>query len=195
MKITRIPFGAPMMRAQLEGRKTQTRRIVKQCKDPDFGCWLAPCEIAADENMQRMCPYGRPGDLLIPVEAWRVGRCYDHLCGSKIKTARIHYECDGQAPLWAGRYRHARFMPRWASRLTLRITDVRVQRLQDISNSDCAAEGISYSPDVNLAHEYQELWESINPPGSWNANPYVWALTFDVIKANVDEVLKQMEAA
>ena len=88
-------------------------------------------------------------------------------------------------------------MPRWASRLTLRITEVRVQRLQEISEADAGAEGCG---DLLIEHEYWDgdpdlyrklyrvLWESIHGPASWLDNPHVWALTFDVIRKNVDEV-------
>ena len=92
------------------------------------------------------------------------------------------------------RWRPAIHMPRWASRLTLRITDVRVQRLQDISEEDARAEGRSLTPGDPVGY-FPETWERINGPGSWEANPFVWALTFQVIKANVDEVLNTRTAA
>ena len=78
-------------------------------------------------------------------------------------------------------------MPRWASRITLEITGVRVERLQDISPEDCWAEGIQEMRDAgdengelrgSVKQDYQALWESINGPGSWNANPWVWVVEF-----------------
>lgn len=107
------------------------------------------------------------------------------------------------------RWRPAIHMPRWASRLTLRITDVRVERVQDISEKDAIEEGVwgtfiedgrywrnyslsdedaACSPMLNFPSEsYRTLWESINGAGSWDANPWVWALTFEVLRGNVDE--------
>lgn len=100
-------------------------------------------------------------------------------------------------------------MPRWASRLTLRITEVRVERLQDITTEDAKAEGVEtedyfdrqeYFDNVlagceatgrpNPRSEYEALWEKINGEGSWGANPYVWVICFEVIRKNVDEVLR-----
>ena len=77
-------------------------------------------------------------------------------------------------------------MPRWASRLTLRITDVRVQRVQDITKEDCAAEGLA--PDDFGG--FCDLWGSLHKDEeSWHSNPWVWAITFEVLRANVDAVL------
>nr|WP_018009330.1 hypothetical protein [Sinorhizobium medicae] len=93
-------------------------------------------------------------------------------------------------------------MPPWASRLTLIVTDVSVERLQDISEADAIAEGIERSKDfpdrfMTPAGDYavpivayQRLWESINGPGSWEANPWVAAYTFTVIKQNIDQIEK-----
>jgi hypothetical protein len=81
-------------------------------------------------------------------------------------------------------WRPSIFMPRWASRITLTITDIRVQRLQEISDSDCIAEGISVAPiaryEISPLEFYHDLWESINGAESWAQNPWVWALTFRV---------------
>lgn len=84
-------------------------------------------------------------------------------------------------------------MPRWASRLTLRITQVGVQRLQEISEADAIAEGAVGHPD-GMWHAYRSLWTLINGPGSWEANPWVWAITFEVIRQNIDAVLAQQAA-
>lgn len=72
-------------------------------------------------------------------------------------------------------------MPRWASRITLEVESVRVERLQDISEEDAVAEGIlpfSSSPSKIPVMQFQDLWEAINGPGSWDANPCVWVVTF-----------------
>lgn len=99
----------------------------------------------------------------------------------------------GESPL---PWRSPVAMPRWASRLTLRITEVRVQRVQEISEGDAMAEGVPFTalpqgqtPDTLHRAQFADLWDSIHGPDSWDANPWVWALTFQVIRKNVDEVL------
>lgn len=214
MKVTPILFSAPMVNALLDGRKTQTRRSVKP--QPDF----CDGKIAArftpdDQRLGRLgaiihCPYGRPGDLLwvretttakhaietcVSCDHSDLGAFTNHTCRS------IAYRADGELPsvFWTPGIH----MPRWASRLTLRITEVRVQRLQEISEGDAKAEGCAPSwldaDDNETVHAssqptyqrgFARLWRDINGAGSWDTNPWVWALTFEVIKANVDEFLK-----
>jgi hypothetical protein len=103
------------------------------------------------------------------------------------------------------------FMPRWASRLTLTVTDVRVERLKDITNEDCIAEGVPVHPNANaprvgltqdafarehglISHygaAYRRIWEEINGKGSWDANPWVIAYTFIVHGGNIDQIAKE----
>lgn len=174
----------------------------------------------------RNLPY-RAEELRWVREPWRASSAHDDLKPSEIPVGDgINYYADGEGYL-TGRYRHARFMPRWASRLTLRITDVRVERLQEISEPDALAEGVTMPElereefDASLcarcggtllymsvanggAHfdtdctdcstardRYRHLWNFINGADSWAANPWVWVLCFDVIKANVDQVLRE----
>lgn len=147
------------------------------------------------------CPYGVPGDRLYVKEATYLW-C-ERVPDGTTKTGRpkwryvpmegapVHYVADGHGkpttPIvhpktgneWGWRYKTARFMPRWASRLTLEITDVRVERVQEISNADAKAEGVVFD-----GREYREsfcdLWDSINADRGYGvaANPLVWALTF-----------------
>lgn len=153
------------------------------------------------------CPYGKPGDRLWVREAWRTVSDFDELSGTEIADkcieagykapwAPLQYEADGQRRDWMhvctpphdgqprpGRYRHARFMPRWASRILLEITAVRVERLQDISESDAIAEGAQWAAcgapqDDSHKAGFAQLWESINGHGSWDANPWVWVIEF-----------------
>jgi hypothetical protein len=227
-----ILFSGEMVRALLDGRKTQDRRIVRPqppegtdaLRDiPGENHWWAAYAthdangvtyrpLGSDQQHSWRCPYGGRGNLLYVKEAWaqRFGR--DHLNGTELYESGVReawYWADGPGKCCrtgcagaAGRYRHARFMPRWASRITLRLTDVRVERLQDIRGMDALREGVSIpahiphdGADLDYAcREYRHLWESINGPGSWDANPWVWALTFDVIPRNVDEVLKEPES-
>lgn len=218
-----ILFTAPMVRALLEGRKTQTRRVVKP--QPHHGpvgqiVNLGGAEWAMDDGDLSglwTCPYGAPGDLLIVREAWSAEARWDFAPPQDIKPGSpIYYLAGGGGeeaiPECAGRVRSSIHMPRWASRLTLEITDVRVERLQSISEADAIAEGIedvtsevaSGDPSVRFWKRYRDggwngyvdvavgsyasLWTSINGPGSWAANPWVWALTFKVHQTNVDQL-------
>lgn len=230
-----IIFSATMVRALLDGRKTQTRRIVKPAfgkkhpivnlaehgmpqvnysgrfNDPDS--WGYP--YAEDGNDMALswwldlCPYGGKGDLLWVRENFQPilrndwhdwknpdgsGDQANYLTGEGYVPV---YTADGGAVEFINsddelstRVWPSIHMPRWASRLTLRITEVRVERLNEISIRDSLAEGITHSTMACPRVEYQHLWESINGEGSWDANPWVWALTFEVIKENVDQVRK-----
>lgn len=200
-----ILFSGPMVRALLSGTKTQTRRVVKPAKCKVMGVPMACCEFAGEVNQgdYTNSPYGQPSDRLWVREAFRFPESIDHLSpaeiGEKALAAGypkpwcpIQFEADGlrRTPQeWrdfvtppqaneAGRLRAGMHMPRWASRITLEVTGVRVERLQDISADDCWAEGIPYSPDVDPVHEYRNLWEQINGPDSWAANPWVWVVEF-----------------
>jgi hypothetical protein len=195
-----IIFSAPMVRAILEGRKTQTRRVVKP--QPNSGPNGSMVDLMGGEwglldgdlSGNWRCPYGQPGDRLWCRETWAETDRTDgvpvvtYAAGGCIAVGRKHGCADDylihdyaltETPE-PDRWRPSIHMPRWASRITLEITDVRVQRVQDISATDAWAEGIPHSPDVNPMHEFEELWDSINESRGfgWNANPYVWALTF-----------------
>lgn len=194
-----ILFSAPMVRAILDGTKTQTRRIAKKMvRHPDLGNLYTPGALVLEGEPQhvieRACPYGRPGDRLWVREAWRVINLADVFAPREITAAdRIWFEADGPHEPPAGRYRPGMFMPRWASRITLEITGVRVERLQEISRADAQAEGCHHDdpcdhkrrfceeigcegPDYRVG--FRNLWESINGPESWAANPWVWVIEF-----------------
>lgn len=235
MKERPIIFSAPMVMAILDGRKTQTRRIVKNAHMMTVDGELVP--IAA------LCPYGQPGDRLVVREKWRIGAwdedrgavAIDYFDGPRREWIEVpDPTLDGELfnRLWQqstddaraagltpdddGRYRWAPgespcrwrpsiHMPRWASRITLEITDVRVERLQDISEADAVAEGVRqgdgkwhdlgdgeavfldefgwFAPERYTRHNaprhaFREAWEIINGPESWAANPWVWCITF-----------------
>lgn len=217
MKERPVLFSAPMVRALLEGSKTQTRRVVKPQPPADWdrNCWYsAPVwgwtrnEVPSAEWHKVRCPYGQLGDRLYVKESYRLSsdfdadrasrvadRCID--AGYKKPWAPIQYEADGGQQNWdntctPGKLRPSIFMPRWASRITLAITSVRVERLKDISEADAQAEGVGEagietgcvletSAPVEVGSylaAYADLWESINGPGSWDANPWVWVVSF-----------------
>lgn len=216
MKARPILFSAPMVRALLDDRKTQTRRAVKGSAKMDDNGFM-PLEPDV-----RKCPYGVPGDLLVVRETWQLHERFTDVgrvvyaasvqrgwseAHEDIPLARIG-DCKAK-PFQQG-FRPSIHMPRWASRLTLEITDVRVERLQDISEADAIAEGIerpgigapfwkSYTdntmPTLDPVTSYMGLWNSINGPDADFANPWVWAVSFAVHRANVDQVLAQREIA
>lgn len=189
MKERPILFSGPMARAILDGTKTQTRRIVKPFPPEAVSSFYRP--FATEPNNWHgyggdairwygSCPYGQPGgDRLYVRETWAASHAYDHLPPHLIpRSARIHYAATEERGglLW----RPSIHMPRWASRITLEITDVRVERLQDISEADSIAEGVIHNPllATNSRESFMHLWGRINGPRSWDANPWVWAITF-----------------
>lgn len=197
-----ILFSAPMVRALLDGRKTQTRRTLKPL--PNRTVFFNPL-TAAKEQFQ--APRFAVGDRLWVREAWRCEARLDKRAPRDIDTnyPGVKYIATDEPDSFGieGKYRQAMHMPRWASRLTLIVTDVRVERLQDISESDARAEGCPVTwdgkpydpppPEVDSwrgygRYSYCLLWSKINGPGSWDANPWVAAYTFTVIKNNIDQV-------
>jgi hypothetical protein len=203
MKERPILFSAPMVRAILSNTKTQTRRVVKPQPPQDAGevfCgWYYPTIIDRQGHEQRgpltygawtldgawglPSPHGQPRDQLWVREAWTTHAFMDNIPPRDLQTISIHYQADGK--IQTGKHRQAFHMPRRYSRITLEITSVRVERLQDISNRDAIAEGIPCggpeNPDGIEKREYRNLWESINGPGSWDANPWVWVVEFKKI--------------
>lgn len=204
-----ILFSGPMVQALLDGRKTQTRRVVSSPskKHDEFtllehekGWWPylsddGESSITDDGNETPIdCPYGVPGDRLWVRETfalWREG--YDRR-GHVVYRADMKDKAgeDFSQPDLMGlsKWYPSIRMKRVYSRLTLEITEVRVQRLQEISEEDAKAEGVSVNLTAVLATEgrvgsrvchtsaYIKLWDSINGAGSWAANPWVWAITF-----------------
>lgn len=153
MKERPIPFNGAMVRALLRDvdPKTQTRRVVRGAALE----WLCsanftPEYVALPENS--LSPFGYAGDRLWVREAWRTtgdGGRADDMPPRDLQPHRVWYEADGVAPAdeCVGKYRPGMFMPHWASRLTLEVTGVRVERLQDVSEADAIAEGVE-SPDA-----------------------------------------------
>ena len=181
-----ILFSAGMVRALLDGRKTQTRRIIKP--QPAYidekGTAYQAVSIDEPSNLEyhpAQYPYGQPGDLLWVRESFTM---YDDQ--PLYKTGK-HDDMMKWKP--------SIHMPRWASRLTLKIKEIRVERLQDISNEDAVAEGIGTPLDMRYAalDEFKPLWDSINAKRhhgkyAWDKNPWVWVIVFEVIKQNIDQL-------
>lgn len=179
------------VRAILSGTQTQLRRAVKRTVEgsPFRSDWI---ELPGKIGIRTPpCSYGAPGDRLWVRETWRASELFDATKPSDWNkgSVPVRYEADdARSGGWAGhgyggKRRPSIHMPRWASRITLEITGVRVERLQDISEADARAEGAAHhnSPAAMLTgyrQGYRLLWMSINGPGSWAANPWVWVLEF-----------------
>ena len=186
MKERPILFSAPMVRAILDGSKTQTRRVATMRV-----CGGKIIDVPSDNDaqwVQRVADkrYGKPGDRLWVRETWAVQHEYDAAAPSEIgSNARWHYAATED--LGGLRKRPSIFLPRRGSRIRLEITGVRVERLQQISEADAIAEGcplINPNPFI-LGHGassasgwFSQLWEDINGSGSWDANPWVWVIEF-----------------
>jgi hypothetical protein len=203
-----ILFSAPMVRALLAGTKTQTRRVVKDqtigeryshtCDDGRVHLeWLGtPCCGSGvwdvpEHSGQVASPYGLIGDRLWVREShWLFQDEHDPVTGYTppvLTTEDVEYRADGEST--RHRWRPSIHMPRWASRITLNITGVRVERLQAISESDAMDEGaepILVPPDGGSCPHvegFEALWKSINGAESWDGNPWVWVVEFKVAKS------------
>jgi hypothetical protein len=233
-----ILFKGPMVQALIrEARapgtgKTQTRRPLeiesgiarepqwRAERDPN-GVWRL---VADSENLSgSIFPFLRiaVGDRLYVREQWRTETAFDGFAPNELKaTIPVHYEADGHRVRWRddwqaidfpGRLRQGIHMPRWASRITLTVTEVRVQRLQEISEADALAEGMTQetadatmSPDELAVYAsthilcpeargrilYEHIWDHINGAGAWEINPWVAAYTFAVALGNIDQIAR-----
>lgn len=236
LKSRPLLFSAPMITALLDGRKSQTRRIVKpqpysngfRFDGDDFLChndYLPPSAMLMDighgksryttsdiEGWESSCPYGQNDEFLWVRETWRTDGPQSECTGpSDVRFAASVDEAE-----WAiSKWKPSIFMPRWASRITLRITDVRVERLHEITEANAIAEGVEfesadppfyYLPGIHphsitavgveesgsvphAVRSYAKLWDHINGSGYWARNDWVWVISFATIKANVDDVL------
>lgn len=212
-----ILFSSPMVRAILDGRKTVTRRPVKGFqipaedtaipagdrqrwsaigqRDPRYGfCVFGSTEAECAKELEEHapCPYGRRGERLWVRETCLINDFRDGgVPEAERADCQIIYRADG-TPDWEGeeeliRWRPSIHMPRWACRILLEITAVRVERLQDISRADIRAEGLECPPELasdDVSPNYRdwypaawrELWESTG--GDWEANRWVWVVEF-----------------
>lgn len=235
MKQKQLPilFSTQMVQAIMAGRKTMTRRIVKPqpnengisfMKNPpldweqiykeEWKPWKL--ETEEGESISLKCPYGQPGDILWVRETF----AYTQFAFDKsligigeygIQGSEI-YKSDEENSDWDGKWKPSIFMPKDACRTWLEITNVRPERLQDISEEDAISEGIYdgkmhfeelcnipknqiasdskkwfdyfYSKDYRMTkakHSFETLWQSINGEQSWDANPWVWVISFKQI--------------
>ena len=211
MKERGMIFNGEMVRAILGGRKTQTRRIVKPqpelTKNSGFS-WNGALYGAGSDDRETnrnfahiKCPHGKPGDRIWVRETWAEAgagapdlKLYRANYPAHVPT---HYE--NVPPAEDVRWTPSIHMPRWASRILLEITDVRVERLNDISEEDARAEGIidggclncgepepcgCANPEPDATDAFAYLWQSIYGQENWNANPWVWVIEFKRIEGD-----------
>ncbi|HBK4632974.1 MULTISPECIES: ASCH domain-containing protein [Klebsiella] len=184
-------FNGEMVRAILDGRKTQTRRPVKfPVHDKNLGCELAGNELAGElsEGNYLNSAFGKPGDRIWVRETFRVhSRATD--VATLVYKASMRNSWTEQThrvpvsvcnkPATSEKWTPSLLMPRWASRILLEITNVRVERLRSMSQDDARAEGvIAASGPMEAGLAFRELWDSIYGEESWKANPWVWVIEF-----------------
>jgi hypothetical protein len=197
-----ILFSAPMVLALLDGRKTQERRVLKPQPQPgqsaaQYSTARVDWQIRGKfgtvlSNEQHKYRPGvrlwvREGFTIVPVTAYRmsdgVQQAVDPSDGGKAAIYAAGWE--RSKPRW----KPSIHMPRWASRITLIVESVKVERLQDISEADAKAEGAEEDyPGRPYWSGFGKLWTSINGPGAWAENPWVAAISFSVIKQNIDHM-------
>lgn len=215
-----ILFNAEMVRAVLDGKKTQTRRVVKPSRHQKHYSDIKHGHSTPSEynNMAKIavdlkqaidldcCPYGKVGDQLWVRETFAIPQVYNAMSAIEAQNVcpsplSVLYRCDGENPnLSYLRWRPSIHMPRWASRIQLEITNIRVERVQDINGSDALSEGVAYyDPEKRTAQwkdylkdgemvftpqaSFRSLWDSINAKRGygWDKNPWVWVVEFKVI--------------
>ena len=212
MKERSILFSAPMVRAILKGRKTQTRLKVfnkrttnyQSIEERDDGTPWPWRETEDAQDHWYPCPYGQPGDRLWVRETFAIVPRTAYACSDGVQqTLRPDdphdaaiYRADWSRSNGGIQWRPSIHMPSWASRITLEVTGVRVERLQDISEVDAISEGVRQmrdgsecwvgregprglvTPWPTAREAFRDLWQSINGPDSWTANPWVFVIEF-----------------
>jgi hypothetical protein len=206
MKTRPILFSGEMVRAMLEGRKTQTRRIISPTLPSDVTEFAEmpaidrylKCMVSGSSGIWsdchgldevRRCPFGVAGDQLYVRETVKVNgtmagpRITYRADGAEVYRSDLPDDCDA----WVAddhTWRPSILAPRWASRIVLDLKSIRAERLQDISQEDALAEGLPdqlgdrFMADLPARYRYHQLWDSINGRGSWYENPWVWVINF-----------------
>lgn len=192
MKERGMIFNDEMVRAILGGNKTQTRRIVEE---KFYG------RAVAAELLAKHCPYGQPGDRIWVRETYRVhGKATD--VATLVYRASVRNSWTEQThrvpvdvcnkPV-SEKWTPSIHMPRWASRILLEITDVRVERLHDMSEADAKAEGATPAtykitpPEAVYRVGFGDIWRSIYGQDNWLSNPWVWVIEFKRIQGATSE--------
>lgn len=211
MKERGMIFNGEMVRAILDGRKNQTRRIMKPQPANDIARgtfpnteaygWVSSMKQKFGGTTAHFCPFGQPGDRIWVRETWAEAGAG----APELKLYRANYPAhvpshyENVPPAEEIHWTPSIHMPRWASRILLEITDVRVERLNDISEEDARAEGIidggclncgepepcgCANPEPDATDAFAYLWQSIYGQENWNANPWVWVIEFNRIEGD-----------
>lgn len=219
MKEKPILFSTPMVRAILDGRKTQTRRVINPQPSKNLARDFTSAEVTSawrNGFIPIKCPYGQPGDRLWVRETHTFGSVRFEFNSDELGIIDVYYRADEEMVQhtvdnstaesiqdWVERkeivgdgdsnWRPSIHMPKWAARIWLEITGVRVERVQDISEKDARAEGVTsniciasfedtaYREEIGHRYEFANLWASINgkrPGCAWQDNPRVWVIEF-----------------
>lgn len=195
-----IIFGGEMVRAILENRKSQTRRVCKKqpidnpvqhhLKGGDFALWRFDFknEVGDTYYDTTRCPYGKVGDRLWVRETWmlynHMGTFVGNIPKQPPKDLSVGYKADGLDKDNLFTWRSSRFMPKWAARIWLEITNIRVERVQDINEQDAKAEGVvrlnTYRTETPMIDMFRHLWNVLNAKRGfgWEKNPWVWEIEF-----------------
>jgi len=212
MKEIPILFSTPMVRAILEGRKSQTRRIVKFPPSNYPNSWDGGkiegdkalfYNSANDREYDARCPYGQPGDILWVRETFYAWGHWTRVTTTGINSVKREYhfydltlsenksylyeDCPPEIVLkrWGLGYhkRPSIFMPKEACRIHLKVKSVNAQYLNDITSEDAGKEGIIQADGIgSYVPAFVSLWDKINGPESWNSNPLVWAIEFERVE-------------
>jgi hypothetical protein len=189
MKERPLLFSGPMVRALLNGSKTETRRVFKS---KNGGVQPRANDLPGMRQILRNCPYGQRGDRLWVRETWAYGIHALNSRNAEQEGPWVYRADDAsEQGRLCDRWHPSIHMPRWASRIMLEITGVRVERLQDIGADDAYAEGAAQwaaenaerllgegEKYRNIVQAYKALWQSINGPDAWDENPWVWVVEF-----------------
>jgi len=190
MKERPILFSGPMVRPIIEGRKTQTRRVIKMKPSGNFLGYIKERLSYWFQNeplsIEIKCPFGVPGDRLWVRETY----FWNGINEDQKNNEHCYYRADGEIQEQVEdsegftKWNPSIFMPRWASRITLEIENVRVERLQEITEEDALKEGCEIGHGLDDSSpffakgQFKQLWDTINGPRSWSENPWVWVIEF-----------------
>lgn len=204
-----IIFSAPMIRALLDGRKSQTRRLAWHDPKPVVAHTNKPPKRSRPLELATTWQKVKPGDRLYVREAWKPHSIYAALKPREIPKSTVFYAADEQYAPSNTPWVPSIHMPRWASRLTLVVTGTKIERLNDITDEDAIAEGVESGlgldscrwrdyryDDLNEGWQpnprdgFGSLWTSLHGPGSWSANPEVCVISFRAIRKNIDQLTR-----
>ena len=225
MKVTPMIFNTEMVKALLDGRKTVTRRPVKLdyergMNGPVVRGKNGEVSVLSFAPIAGLCPFGNVGDLIYVRETFCPDPDCDHDSWDDHELSFFEWNNSGCSAAFlpdalktnehclfkAGGFPDLKWtpsihMPRWASRITLRVTDVRIERVQEITEDQAVQEGLAKHPQLPVwwspvgyqtspIYAYEELWNSIYQ--NWDENPYVWVIEFEVIHQNVDKFVSEL---